>query len=129
MRKNILSATFVVAMIAVAGYNVYVNQTKTNMSELAFANIEALAVPEGEIVQTCGTHYESINDKSKCEGDNSYSEGMVGIEHSKTTGTESKYCKGFSGFIYVCTSPTGTYRDDVKEYECGEDEFSNIFGF
>lgn len=52
MKKKILSATFVVAMMAVAGYNVYMNQAKAGMSELALANVEALAddgegVPQG----------------------------------------------------------------------------------
>lgn len=43
MKKKILSTTFVVAMMAVAGYNVYMSLTKENMSELALANLEALA--------------------------------------------------------------------------------------
>lgn len=43
MKKKILGATFVVAMMAVAGYNVYMSQTKFEMSELALANVEALA--------------------------------------------------------------------------------------
>lgn len=43
MKKKILSAMFAVAIMAVAGYNVYMNQTKNGMSELALANIEALA--------------------------------------------------------------------------------------
>ena len=43
MRKKIFSATFVVAMMAVAGYNVYMSQTKYEMSDLALANVEALA--------------------------------------------------------------------------------------
>ena len=43
MRKKILSATFVVAMAAIAGYNTYVNQTKVEMSDMALANVEALA--------------------------------------------------------------------------------------
>ena len=52
MKKKILSATFMVAMMAVAGYNMYLNQTKNRISELALANVEALAndgegVPQG----------------------------------------------------------------------------------
>lgn len=49
MRKKILGATFVVAMMAVAWYNVYLSQTKYEMSELALANVEALA--QGEPVE------------------------------------------------------------------------------
>ena len=40
MKKKILGATFVVAMMAVAGYNVYMSQTKFEMSELALADVE-----------------------------------------------------------------------------------------
>lgn len=43
MKKKILSATFVVAMAAIAGYNTYVNQNKNEMPDLALANVEALA--------------------------------------------------------------------------------------
>ncbi len=46
MRKKILGATFMVAVMAVAGYNVYMSQTKNRMSKLALANVEALANSE-----------------------------------------------------------------------------------
>lgn len=48
MKKKILGATFVVAMTAIVGYNTYVNQNKNEMPDLALANVEALAGPEGE---------------------------------------------------------------------------------
>ena len=65
MRKKILGVTFVVAMMAVAGYNVYVNQTKNSIYELALANVEALAVPEGsggdcEVYCTSDDNYTCI---------------------------------------------------------------------
>ena len=43
MGKKILCATFMVALMAVAGYNVYLSQTEEKLSELALANVEALA--------------------------------------------------------------------------------------
>ena len=43
MRKRILSATFMVAMMAVAGYNVYMSQPNVQLSKLALANVEVLA--------------------------------------------------------------------------------------
>ncbi len=49
MKKKILSAMFAVAIMAIAGFNVYMNQTKKGMSELALANVEALADPEYDI--------------------------------------------------------------------------------
>lgn len=53
MRKKILGATFVVAMAATAGYNMYVNQAKSKMSDMALANVEALANNESESNLDC----------------------------------------------------------------------------
>ena len=52
MKKNILKATVVAAFALVAGFNVYNSQKSDVMSELALANVEALA--ESELSQKCG---------------------------------------------------------------------------
>ena len=52
MKKNILKATVVAAFALVAGFNVYNFQKSDVMSELALANVEALA-DDGEAVITC----------------------------------------------------------------------------
>ncbi len=43
MKKNILKVTLVAAFALIAGYNVYISQKADGMSDLAIANIEALA--------------------------------------------------------------------------------------
>lgn len=43
MKKNILKATLVVAFALIAGMNVYNAQQSDVMSDLALANVEALA--------------------------------------------------------------------------------------
>ena len=43
MKKNILKATVVAAFALIAGFNVYNSQKSDVMSELALANVEALA--------------------------------------------------------------------------------------
>lgn len=53
MKKKILSAMFAVAIMAVAGYNVYMNLMKDNLSDLALANIEALANDTEVEMQKC----------------------------------------------------------------------------
>lgn len=58
MRKKILGASFVVAMAAIAGYNTYVDQTKSEMSDLTLANVEALA------------KYNPETGLTECEDDN-----------------------------------------------------------
>ena len=59
MKKNILKATLVAAFALIAGFNVYNSQKSDVMSELALANVEALADDaESKIVFT--TDYYSI---------------------------------------------------------------------
>lgn len=48
MKKNIFRMTLVAAFAAVAGYNVYASQQETKISDLAKANVEALA--SGEVI-------------------------------------------------------------------------------
>lgn len=43
MKKNILKIVFASAFALVAGYGVYVSQQKVELSDLAMANVEALA--------------------------------------------------------------------------------------
>lgn len=48
MKTNILKVTLVAAFALVAGYNVYNSLKSDAMSDVALANVEALARPEGE---------------------------------------------------------------------------------
>lgn len=43
MNKKFFSAVIIAVVMAIAGYNVYITQTKSKMSKLALANVEALA--------------------------------------------------------------------------------------
>lgn len=126
MKKKILSATFMVAMMAVAGYNVYMNQTKNGMSELALANVEALAGDENTTQETCGTHTEVVNNKKKCEMDNSYSQGFIGVVYSRTTGNELTYREGRIGSVYNCMDPSGIPIEEYKDYKCNENCLSGL---
>ena len=47
--KKVIKLAFVAAFVAVAGYGVYANQTSDAMSDLALANVEALAM---DVIQT-----------------------------------------------------------------------------
>ena len=101
MRKKILGSTFVVAMAAIAGYNTYVNQTKVEMSMLAFANIEALAETEGEEIITCGTGSKPFDNMIKCPACKVFC-GLSGTEFFKTIGYDSKYKYGKDLDLYYC---------------------------
>lgn len=46
MKKNIVGVIAVVAIAAMAGYNVYSSQNDGKLSDLALANVEALASGE-----------------------------------------------------------------------------------
>ena len=59
MKKNILKATLVAAFGLIAGFNVYNSQKSDVMSELALANVEALA-DDAESGEVFTTDYYSI---------------------------------------------------------------------
>ena len=59
MKKNILKATLVAAFGLIAGFNVYNSQKSDVMSELALANVEALA-DDAESGEVFTTNYSSI---------------------------------------------------------------------
>ena len=61
MKKIILSIA-VIATAAIAGWNYQQNQTNTELSDLALANIEALASGEGE--RGTGTCYHTITSQA-----------------------------------------------------------------
>jgi len=53
MNKKILKVVFASAFALVAGYSVYASQQKVEMSDLAMANVEALAGGESGTVKCC----------------------------------------------------------------------------
>ncbi|WP_462357953.1 NVEALA domain-containing protein [Phocaeicola coprocola] len=57
MNKKILKVVFVSAFALVAGYSVYASQQKVEMSDLAMANIEALASGENDHSQKIWERY------------------------------------------------------------------------
>ncbi|WP_237039629.1 NVEALA domain-containing protein [Phocaeicola faecalis] len=71
MKKNILKATVVAAFALIAGFNVYNSQKSDVMSELALANVEALADGENGGDGTCSFQKVKKNEKDhslKCSG-------------------------------------------------------------
>lgn len=80
MKKTILGATFVAAFAFVAGYGMYASQQEVEMSDLAMANVEALAQNEGGITECIGCVVTSNNlcktfgDWGACVGE---SDGIV----------------------------------------------------
>ncbi|EDU98762.1 hypothetical protein BACCOP_04230 [Phocaeicola coprocola DSM 17136] len=57
MKNNILKLVFASAFALVAGYSVYASQKKVEMSDLAMANIEALASGENDHSQKIWERY------------------------------------------------------------------------
>lgn len=51
--KKVIKLAFVAAFVAVAGYGVYANQNTSEISDLALANVDALARGEVIIGQPC----------------------------------------------------------------------------
>lgn len=53
MKKNILKVTLVTAFALIAGYNVYHSQKQDAISDLALANVEALAFDVEDLGSNC----------------------------------------------------------------------------
>ena len=62
MKTRIIKATLAVAFIAVAGYTAYNSQKEVELSDLAMANVEALASGEGS--GSC--RWKRVFDSSGC---------------------------------------------------------------
>ncbi len=56
MKKKIMGLIAIVAIVAVAGYNIYVSQSNVKLSDLALANVEALASSCEESQSDCETY-------------------------------------------------------------------------
>lgn len=102
MRKKILGATFMVAMMAVAGYNVYMSQTKSSMSDLSLVEVEALAqsVELPGVTITCSTGGEGYCYTEKL------TEGLYGVCKYECiyTGNPEDYCsQAWIDFVNFCT--------------------------
>ena len=78
--KTVFKTIFVAALALLAGYGVYASQQEVDMSDLAMANIEALANGESDIKECVGCVVTSNNlcktygDWGACVGD---SDGTV----------------------------------------------------
>lgn len=86
MKKNILRAVFVVALVLVAIYNYRLNEQEHLFSELALENIEALA---------------SNENSSSCSGG--------GVANVRCPIWQIKYSVGFTGPNIECMTG-GTYK-------------------
>ena len=79
MKKNILKATLVAAFALIAGFNVYNSQKSDVMSELALANVEALANGESGTNTTWSCKGSANKCHAKC--------GLCGTEIGPSKGT------------------------------------------
>ena len=73
MKKKLMGIVTIIAIAAVAGYNVYASRSNVKLSDLALANVEALAFREDDSkgVGTILTH--DLGKGTKCENGILYS--------------------------------------------------------
>ena len=79
MKKNFLKHGFAAAFALVAGYGVYASQQKVEMSDLAIANVEALANGESGTNTTWSCKGSANKCHAKC--------GLCGTEIGPSKGT------------------------------------------
>ena len=68
MKKNFVKAIFVVAIVMVAGINMFSSQKVETLSEVALANVEALANLENDDPVVGGTTGSCTEVCYKCDG-------------------------------------------------------------
>ena len=82
MSKNIIRAAFVAAFAFIAGYCVYTSQQETEMSDLAMANVEALAGGETSTSWTCIGYWGDCNAYCGSCGTKISGDGELSGKHS-----------------------------------------------
>lgn len=98
--KKIFS-TMAVAAALFAGYSAYSGQNSNELSDVALANVEALAQSNGDNDEiTCGTKMVDVDEKSTCQSDSDNLELFVGVLCSRTSGPKHHYEKGRKGRLY-----------------------------
>ena len=98
MKKNILKVTLVAAIAVFAGYNVYSSQKAVGMSDLALANVEALA-GDDYVIGEMGTNWKEY--RIECTRTIGFDYGLV---ITTTTTYWADVCGYGSGY---CISPAG----------------------
>lgn len=70
MKKNILKLTFIAAVAVVAGYTAYNSQKEVALSDLALANVEALAHNEATGAHNHGPTANPLFGSKYCKNEN-----------------------------------------------------------
>ena len=88
MKKNILKATLVAAFGLIAGFNVYNSQKSDVMSELALANVEALADinetdSSGQTLYCCGNEDTCAKGEDEDTGEEFIIHGVLSSKKCK----------------------------------------------
>ncbi len=71
MKKYIIRTAFVAAFALMAGYSVYTSQHEKTMSDLALANVEALAGGEEATCTFSHVEKDQATNKLNCSGNGS----------------------------------------------------------
>ena len=72
MKKIVLRVAFIAAFAMLACYNLYTSQQEIKMSDLAMANVEALAQGESSEDFTAKTCCIAVWDNTSCSGCDGY---------------------------------------------------------
>lgn len=119
--KKIFSAMVVVAAL-LAGYSAYSGQNSNELTDIALANVEALAQSSGDNYEiTCATKTEEVDEKATCQSDETNLKLFVGTIYSRTNGPKQSYYKGRRGKEYSSrVDLEGTDINDVETKKCSE---------
>ena len=87
MKKKISGIVAIVVLAMIVGYNVYTSQKNTNLSDLALANVEALANNgEGDAAITCNQSKNKSPGACWIKYGECYISGLIRFDDCKFTG-------------------------------------------
>jgi hypothetical protein len=106
MKKKIFGGIAIVAIAAVAAFNVNLSKQSNGLSGISLANVEALADGDQNQSKTCGEDSKYGNNKEMCSTNPVKYVTKTGITYSKKKeGSLTSYRDGFEGTIYNECAP------------------------
>ena len=118
MNKKLLMSIAALAVAAVAGYNVYQSRTNTmGLSDLALANVEALADNEGGYAEECKIFpiYSYVGTTYGIEEERYHKDAFTDV----LVTYEAKYCQASGkGTLKGVNTLISRWIKDTKEVAC-----------
>lgn len=117
MKKKSVSIIAVFVLAVVTGFNVYIAQNNTQLSDLELANIDALTNTEAAKPKMCNSTPTPVNTVIDCP-DGVNRSGFQGVKFVQTVGNLPTYRVGSVGTAFYCSYPFKESYDNTEVKTC-----------